>query len=119
MKITAKSPEDGTSLSVEYPIPESLEALADKFGDGVVYDLAVNRLVVNVQNVMRVGLKSGKDHAVIQDEALSYIPGARAKRETKSPFERMLASIQGGTITPEQLAVLQAALKGAGAKKAA
>lgn len=111
MQITAKAPKTGRSFSVDYPMPEDLSGLVAKFGDKGVYDAAVDRLVVNIQNVVRNGLN--KDEPVtdeeLRDAALNYVPGQRAARETKSPFERVMAGL--GNLTAEQRQALAQALK--------
>lgn len=110
MQITAKSPKSGKSFSVDYPMPDTLAGLVEKFTEKGVYDAATDRIVVNIQNVIRNGLNKGDvSDADMTTAALSYQPGQRAPRETRSPFERLMGSL--GNLTPEQKSQLLAAVK--------
>ncbi len=76
---------------------------AQLFGDTVVYDGFVGKEVINVQNLIRNGIKAGKKPAEIDTMVAAWKPGVKVSRG-KSKYEKTLANV--ADLTPEQLAAV-------------
>lgn len=92
MKVSAKTKEKPTPVTIEYPIPDTLEGLRKQFGDDVVTAAAKGAVIISLQSVMRRYIDKGKTQAEIQAEAAKWKPDVRTVVK-QSAFEKAASSL--------------------------
>src|SRR3990167_10754651 len=120
MKISAKTKEKPTPITVEVDIPAGLQEKIKKFGDEVINAAAEDSLIITVQALMRrqmtdVKDKSGKvtraamTAAQIQAEVAKWQPSVRSLVR-QSAFEKASSSLD--KLSPEERKALLSKLQG-------
>jgi hypothetical protein len=108
MEISAKTKEHPEAVVVNYDIPDTLNDLVGKFGEGVIASNAKGALVISLQSFMRRHLDKGQ--AELQKLVDTWKPDVRsAAGPKKSAFEKVQDALGG--LTPEQRVELIKALK--------
>lgn len=74
MKIKARAPKVGKECEVEYDFGKDLTEMIAKFGERVVYDLAVDSAVIRLQSLLRSALERDLNP---QEVANRWIPGVK------------------------------------------
>ena len=112
MEIKVKSKDFPDGITVNYDMPDSIEACIKRYGDETTYNLLTRQLTLGAQAIAR-------NHIDNETEAQSaidnWVPGVRQPGAKKSPLER--ASSLLGKLSPEELQALVE--KARAAKKAA
>lgn len=110
-KISAKlsNQEDNEAVTVEYDFGDNLQDAAEKYGEDVVFQRFRSAATVDLQSLIRRGIKAGKDAATIQQEASEWAPGVR-KTTKKSAEERIKE--QFSKLSQEEREALMAELTG-------
>lgn len=100
------------SIAIDVNVPETLDELVAAYGAEVVAALASKRVVADLQAIMRAGLAEGKSDEDINGAVNSYKPSTtRRARTSVSPYDKLMADIQNGKLSPEQLAALKTVLR--------
>jgi hypothetical protein len=110
MKISAKTQEKPTPVSVEYDIPEGLEALYTRFGEDVVAKAAQGAIIISLQAFMRRHIEKGTPHAELQNEVTKWMPDVRTITK-QTAFEKATSALD--KLTPEERKALLAKLQAA------
>lgn len=108
MEITAKTSKTDRVASVQYDMPESVDALVERFGADVIASKAISALTIDLQALIRRSLEGGKTDAEIQDLVNSWKPGERITI-AKDPMAAALAVFK--TKTPEEQEAFLAELR--------
>jgi hypothetical protein len=111
MKVSAKTKDKPTPVSVEYEVPDTVAALTAAFGEDVVASAAKGAIVISLQAFMRRHIDKGSDEATIQNEVKGWKPDSRTIIK-QSAFERASGAIE--KLTPEERKALIAKLSGGG-----
>lgn len=77
---------NGTSVEVEYDMPDTLAGLTEKFGEEVITSHASRSLVIALQAYIRPQMDKGLSQEDIQSLVTDWKPGV--KKAAKSPIER-------------------------------
>ncbi|MHB8413897.1 MAG: hypothetical protein ACYDB1_00685 [Acidiferrobacteraceae bacterium] len=99
MKVSAKTKEKPTPVSVEYDLPEKLPEMIKKFNEDVVAAAAKAQIVIVLQAFMRRHIDKGTSHAEIQKEVSAWRPDVRTVVK-QSAFEKVTSSLD--KLTPEE-----------------
>lgn len=125
---TAIKDEDGGIIrheeaSLEYDFTSSLTEMVEKFGEEIVYQLAVQQARISLQAAMRRLILEGNSEESIRIQLEDWRPGAQVGK-TADPFAATLAKF--ATLSPEEqaeylekLRVQAQAATGATAKRSA
>jgi hypothetical protein len=92
MKVSARTKKNPTPVSVEYDIPDGVEALTKKFGPEVVGAAAKGAIVISLQAFIRRGLDKGTALADIQKNVAAWKPDVRTVNK-QSAFEKAANSL--------------------------
>ena len=76
---------------------------AKMFGDPVVHKMFLAKVVIDLQNLIRNGIKTGKKPEEIEASIKAWKPGITVSRK-KSSYEKTLADVS--SFTDEQLATV-------------
>ena len=116
MKVSAKTKEKPTPLSVDYPLlnPDAkLAELVKNFGEDVCAAAAKGAIVISLQAFMRRLIEKGKNAAELQAEVSKWKPDTRSVVR-QSAFEKATSVLD--KLSPEErkklLADLQAKMAG-------
>lgn len=102
MDITAKRKKSGKELSFQFDMPETLEALVERFGAEPIYTHARGSLIVALQGFVRGQLDRDKSEGDIRKAIDEWKPGNR--KPGKSPAERAREAM--AKLSPEDRAAL-------------
>ena len=108
MEITAKTSKADRVVTVNYEMPESVEALSEKFGADVIASKAIAAITIDLQALIRRSLEGGKTDAEIQQMVNDWKPGERISI-AKDPMAAALAVFK--TKTPEEQEAFLAELR--------
>ena len=108
MKVTAKTQEKPTPVSVEYDIPEGLEALYTRFGEDVVAKAAQGAIVISLQAFIRRHIDKGTSHHELQKEVTAWMPDVRTITK-QTAFEKATSALD--KLSPEERKALLAKLQ--------
>jgi|TARA_R100001530_G_scaffold22999_4_gene18900 hypothetical protein len=75
---------DGDTYEGKYSFPASLAEAGSTLGEAVALSLLNGSLTVDVQSVMRNGIKAEKSPAEIQKNLDAYKPGLKKRGRTKA-----------------------------------
>lgn len=92
MKVQAKTKAKPTPVSVDYEIPDGVDALRKAFGDEVVASAAKGAIVISLQAYMRRLIEKGKTAAEIQTEVKAWKPDTRSIVK-QSAFEKATSQL--------------------------
>lgn len=99
--VTAKlsGQTEDEAVGVTYDFGDTLEDAVDKFGENVVFNRVVSALTIDLQALIRRGIKAGKKPEEIQKMADEWTPGVKqiSKKSPKEKVEEQLAKL-----SPEQ-----------------
>lgn len=99
VQATVKKIEGKPSVSVEYPIPDTLDGFRKSFGDEVTYAAAKGATVISLQAFLRRLIEKGTPQAEIQKQAAAWKPDVRTIVK-QTAFEK--ASSVLGKLTAEE-----------------
>ena len=108
MEITAKTSKTDRVATVNFDMPESVEALVEKFGADVIASKAIAALTIDLQALIRRSLEGGKTDAEIQDIVSNWKPGERITI-AKDPMAAALSLFK--TKSPEEQEAFLAELR--------
>lgn len=94
MKISAKTKAKPTPVTVDYDVPETLDAQVAKFGKEVVAAHAGGSIVISGQAFIRRHIAKGSTPAQIQEAMKTWKPDVRSAVK-QSAFEKAAKSISG------------------------
>lgn len=94
---------EAKKVTVNYEFGADMAASAKMFGDKVVYNAYMAKVVIDLQNLVRNGIKAGKTPEEIKVQAAAWKPGVKVSRG-KSKYEKTLANVQD--LDEEQLAAV-------------
>ena len=100
---------EGRSISVDVPIPATLEKATQVYGEETVYDLFSRALVIKAQAQIRTSLGNGDSEESIRTAMQNFRPDI-SRRKTKDPVAA--AKNLAANMTEEQRAELLALLQG-------
>ena len=107
--IKVRSRKDSKEVVVQYDIPETIQALTEKYGEENVVELAQSTIILKIQAAVRMRIH--EDASVLQGIADAWEPGVRQAGVRKSPLERATASLSA--MSAEDLAALLEKVKAA------
>ena len=102
-EISAKVGE-GEAIAVKKNLGDNLSDLVkmcsanDQNGEDVVRSNAVANITIRIQDIIRAGIKAGKDQKAIQADTDAYVPGL--KRRGKTRQEKMAEDFS--KLSPEE-----------------
>jgi len=108
MKVSAKTKDKPTPVTVEVTIPDSLAGLQETYGDAVVAAAAKGAIIISLQAFMRRHIEKGTASAELQREAAAWRPDVRTVVK-QSALEKASSSIK--QLSPEERAALLAQLQ--------
>ena len=94
---------EAKKYTTNYDFGADMATSAKMFGDKVIYNAFMAKVVIDLQNLIRNAIKAGKTPAEIEVLVKAWKPGVKVSRG-KSKYEKTLASV--GDLTPEQLAAV-------------
>lgn len=103
MKVSAKTKEKPTPVTIEVAIPDGTDALVKAYGTEVVGTAAKGAIVISLQAFMRRMIEKGKTAAEIQEAAKTWKPDVRSVVK-QSAFEKATASLD--KLSPQERAEL-------------
>jgi hypothetical protein len=106
--ISAKKKDSDKVVSLEYDMPETLEALTEKFGAEVVASAAVDSFTISIQSLIRRHFDKSQEE--IEAAVAAWQPGVRTAGVKKTPLEKAQAALKA--MSPEDRAALLASLNG-------
>lgn len=107
MEVTGSAGKGATAKkqTVNYEFGADMTAAAKMFGDKVVYNAYMAKVVIDLQNLVRNGINAGKKPDEIKALVVAWKPGVKVSRK-KSTYDKILASVTAGDFTDEQIAML-------------
>lgn len=99
MKVSAKTKEKPTPVTIEYDVPEKLADLTKRFGEDVVAAAAKGQIVISLQAFMRRHIEKGTSQAELQKAASAWKPDVRTVVK-QSAFEK--ATSQLDKLSPQE-----------------
>lgn len=108
MEVKAKLKDQDAATVVNYNFGDNLEGMRALFGDEVVFNKALDALVIDCQSNVRRLIKKGKSQAEIQAEIDKWKPST-VSAVRKSAAEKVQDLV--GQLTPDQKKELLAQLK--------
>lgn len=106
--IKATKKDQDKVVEVEYDMPETLDALSEKFGAAAVASAAVDSFTISIQSVIRRNFDKSQEE--IEAAVAQWAPGVRQAGVKKSPLERAKAALS--QMSAEERAALLASLQG-------
>lgn len=103
VKGTKGRKEGAKSYTTNYDFGADMVASAKLFGDKVVYNAFIAKVVIDLQNLIRNAINAGKTPAEIEVLVKAWKPGVKVSRG-KSKYEKTLAGVQD--LDEEQLAAV-------------
>jgi len=103
--VSAGRDKDARKVSLNYPIPETVEACMAEFGEEAVYNVFLSRLKVGIQDCARKMLKEGKTDAEIQVVVDAYRPGVR-RSTAATPLDKA-TKLLGGMSEEDRAALIE------------
>ena len=105
MEVTGSSGRgaEAKKYTTNYEFGADMAASAKMFGDKVIYNAFMAKVVIDLQNLIRNAIKAGKKPEEIEALVKAWKPGVKVSRG-KSKYEKTLAAV--GDLTPEQLAAV-------------
>lgn len=94
MKISAKTKAKPTPVTVDYDVPDTLEAQVTKFGKEVVAAHAGGSIVISGQAFIRRHIAKGSTPAQIQEAMKTWKPDVRSAVK-QTAFEKAARSLAG------------------------
>lgn len=94
MKISAKTKAKPTPVTVDYDVPDTLEAQVTKFGKEVVAAHAGGSVVISAQAFIRRHIAKGSTPAQIQEALKTWKPDVRSAVK-QTAFEKAAKSLAG------------------------
>jgi len=82
-EITAKKKDSEKSVKVSYDMPETLDALVEKFGAEAVAGAATDSFTISIQSVIRRNFDKSQEE--IEAAVAAWLPGVRQAGVKKSP----------------------------------
>ena len=77
-EIKTKAPKAGDrQVSVQYPLGENIQEAVDLYGEDTVYNLYIDKAVVQLQAVIRPMIEAGKTDEEIQSALSTYKLGVK------------------------------------------
>lgn len=95
-------------VEVEYDMPETVEALVEKFGEDAVASAAADSFTISIQALIRRHID--KEQNEIEELVQNWRPGVRQPGVKKSPLEKAKAALS--QMSAEDRAALLAQLGG-------
>jgi len=108
MKVSAKTKEKPTPVTVEVNIPDSLTDLTQAYGDAVVAAAAKGAIVISLQAFLRRHIEKGTALPELQKEAAAWRPDVRTVVK-QTALEKASSSIK--QLSPEERKALLAQLQ--------
>jgi hypothetical protein len=102
VEISFKTKDHPESRTIEYPMPETLQGLLDKFGEEAVAGAAIGSFVISIQALCRRHIEKSDDE--IAALALSWNPNERASATPKTTAEKAASALS--KLSPEERAEL-------------
>lgn len=109
-EITVSAPKANRKISFKYEFGADLDAIVAKYGKEAIYEAAVSRLVVALQNIVRSALERGESDERIAELVNTWEPGKRmpTNRDPVASFKTLLESGKlDQSVMQELLAALQ------------
>ncbi len=106
-EITAKKKDSEKSVKVSYDMPETLDALVEKFGAEAVAGAATDSFTISIQSVIRRNFDKSQEE--IEAAVASWLPGVRQAGVKKSPAEKAKAAF--ASMSAEERAAFLAELQ--------
>lgn len=78
MKVSAKTKAKPTPVTVDYDVPDKLDALKAKFGEDVVAAAAKGAIVISLQAFMRRHIEKGTTLVELQRAVTAWRPDVRS-----------------------------------------
>lgn len=100
------------SATVEYELGDSAAQAIELFGDEVVHSKFKADCVVWLQSVVRAAIKASKDP---QEAVNAVTPGVKQVGPRMSKTEKLIAGVQSGEFSEDQIKAIKAALREASA----
>lgn len=107
MELSFKTKEHPEAVTVQWELPESLEALVAKYGEESVFENAKANYVIGAQAYGRRHIEKPQDE--LQALFDNYDPTTRSPATKKTAFERATSAVS--QMTPEERAELLARLQ--------
>lgn len=109
MEISFRTKEHTEAKTVNWELPETLEALVAKYGEESVFENAKANYVIGAQAFGRRHIEKSQDE--LQALFNDYDPTTRSPATKKTAFERATSAVS--QMTPEERAELLARLQAA------
>ena len=107
-KIGPKDDQPAKSMTVEVPLPETLEECVEVYGDEAVYSNVIASCKITLQAAIRRAITSGKSVEDTTADLAEWKLGV-AMRKAADPMGKLLKSADN--MDPEQIKALMAQLK--------
>lgn len=98
-KYTATTSDSDREVTVTYDFGDTLDEAVERFGPDVVFSRFQSAAVIDLQSLIRRGIKAQKNDNEIQQMAANWKPGIK-QVVAKDPKSRALQALQG--LDPEQ-----------------
>lgn len=102
MEISFKTKEHPEPRKIEYPMPESLADLTEKYGEDAVAAAAKGSFVISLQALARRHIEKGDEE--IEALALEWNPNERSASTPKTTAEKAASAL--AKLSPEDRAEL-------------
>jgi len=97
VKVKATAPKVSKSCEVEYDFGSNTQEMVERFGEEVVFNMALDTAVIRLQAILRSALEKGLDP---QKTADGWKPGVKRVAAAKDPIAAIKAAF--ATMTPDQ-----------------
>lgn len=107
MEISFKTKEHPEARKVNYDMPETFDALVERFGADSVYEAAKGAYVISLQALARRHIEKSDEE--VQEIVNSWDPNTRSPAVKQTAFEKATSALT--KLSPEEKAELLAKLR--------